>query len=236
MLSVGTSKKISTKLQFPFSAWLSLSPFKRKSSLAEIFVLKILKINLYYEDTLTKVQLYSETWWVFSFNKIPIQPKISCVKPCLHLSSVSTHFNFKGKRFMFTLSKNKQEQRWVYSTLSQESVESCNVISCSKELKCKIPDWRSHSPRLMWRCLFQVIRRPPEEAGPILKVEPLSSMIFDKWNRYSMFYFVWGALYVMYMTIFTACAIHRNVGKFSLFTYSTLSFCVNLSGTVPNLQ
>ena len=61
--------------------------------------------------------------------------------------------------------------------------------------------------------MFQVIRRPVEEAGPILKVEPLNSMIFDKWNRYSAFYYTWGILYVIYMAIYTACVVHRQVGK-----------------------
>lgn len=57
--------------------------------------------------------------------------------------------------------------------------------------------------------LDYIIKRKPEEAGPILKIEPFYSLIEDKWLHYKPFYFIMFIAYIVYMFIYTVCAFNR---------------------------
>ena len=58
-----------------------------------------------------------------------------------------------------------------------------------------------------------ILTRPPKESSKLLSTEPFKSMINDRWNRYYVFGWLWLFIYLFYMAVYTACAIHRPVGK-----------------------
>ena len=62
--------------------------------------------------------------------------------------------------------------------------------------------------------LETVIRR--RDGSDIVALEPLRSMLSDKWSRFQIFYWMWFFAYLIYMAIFTACAICRPIGATSI--------------------
>ena len=62
--------------------------------------------------------------------------------------------------------------------------------------------------------VHRVVSRIPAEAAEVIRIEPFRSLISDRWRRYRVLCWLWFTAYICYMSIYTACVVHRPIGTF----------------------